>query len=77
MFICILIPSGQTPVAGDDHEDSDDLDDGGPYMPGHFDGSPTTSIPAPGGLPLFGRGASVFRVGFAGRGMNFGRGRGQ
>jgi len=71
--------------ADNDNGDGDDSDEE-PHMPGHFGVPPPTQsrpIPGhgPGQLPTFGRGAGIFRVGFAGRGLgNFGpnsRARGQ
>jgi hypothetical protein len=59
-------------TADDDAEE--DIGDTDAKMPGHFGASaPRTSLGAgPGELPPFTRGASIFRIGFAGRG----RGRG-
>jgi len=66
-----------------DNDDGDnDSDNGEPHMPGHFGVSPPTQSPPISGhgrgqLPTFGRGAGIFRVGFAGRGLgNFGPNRG-
>jgi hypothetical protein len=65
-------------TADDDAEDIEDSDDNDLHMPGHFGASaPPSSSYGPGELPPFARGTGIFRVGFAGRGMNRGRGRGQ
>lgn len=64
-------------TADDDAEDIEDSDDNEQRMPGHFGASGPPSSFGPGELPPFARGAGMFRVGFAGRGMNRGRGRGQ
>jgi len=55
------------------NEDSEDSDSEGPHMPGYLSSLPSPAaevVPdfGPGGLPTFGRGAGIFRVGFAGRG---------
>ncbi|KIM90238.1 hypothetical protein PILCRDRAFT_811954 [Piloderma croceum F 1598] len=64
-------------TADDDAEDIEESDDNELHMPGHLGASAPPSSFGPGELPPFARGARIFRVGFAGRGMNRGRGRGQ
>jgi len=54
-----------------------DSDDDEMHMPGHLGHSHlprSTPNPGPGEMPTFRRGAGMFRVGFAGRGMYRGRG---
>jgi SCF-associated factor 1 len=62
--------------ADSDDSGGDNINESGPYMPGHYDTSTQSpqAVPEPGEAHFLGRHGGMFRIGFAGRGMRGGFG---